>query len=182
MRWADLFADLEGQWDAAAAADLADEVADRARREAARLGMADRLRAAGGRAIVATVAGAGPVQGTVLDSGPDWALLSAGPADALVPLAAILGITGLDPRAAADPAAAGPVEAGRTLVLALRLLARDRAPVMCTLVDSSWVTGTIARVGADHLELAEHGPGERPVAGAGYRLVPFAAIGVVRRR
>jgi hypothetical protein len=44
-------------------------------------------------------------------------------------------------------------------------------------------TGTIDKVGADHLDLAEH-PADamrRTTALTGHRVVPFTAIGIVRR-
>jgi hypothetical protein len=124
------------------------------------------------------------VRGTLLDVGSDWLLLGEGPGrDALVPAAAVLGIVGLDPRVAAEPGSEGEVGARCGLGLALRALARDRADVLCAVVDGSCVQGTIERVGADHLELVEHGPGERPRrAEQGLRLVPFAALAVIRRR
>ncbi len=43
MRWDQLFADLEAQWEAEARRDLDSEVADRTRRERATIGVYERL-------------------------------------------------------------------------------------------------------------------------------------------
>jgi hypothetical protein len=185
VRWTELFRDLEGQLAAASSVELAGEVADRTRRELARIRVVDRLRVCDEREIALTVLGAGVLRGPVLDTGPDWVLLGDGPGrEALVPLAAVLGVCGLDPRAAAEPGSEGRVAARCGLGIALRALARDRAEVSCTVVDGSATGGTVDRVGADYLELAEHPPGERRGRGAAQalRLIPFAALAVVRRR
>lgn len=184
VRWAELFRDLEGQADALASAELAGEVAERTRLELARIRLVDRLRAGEGRELGLTVLGAGALRGTVLDCGPDWLLVAEdGGREALVPLAAVLGVVGLDPRVAAEPGSEGAVSARCGLGVALRALARDRAAVGCTVLDGSTVGGTVERVGADHLELAVHPPGERRTRGAAQvlRLIPFGALSVVRR-
>ena len=184
VRWSDLFRDLEAQFDAAAAAELGDEVADRTRRELARIRLVDRIRPAVGRELAVAVHGAGVVRGVLADTGPDWLLLEEVAAgEALVPLTAVLAVTGLDPRVAAEPGSEGEVAARSRLGLPLRALARDRASVVAVLVDGSRVAGTVERVGADHLEVAEHTPGDRPRHGAAppLRAVPFAALGLVRR-
>lgn len=185
MRWAELFRDLEAQLDAASAAELAGEVADRTRREFARIRTVDRLRAAEGREVVLAVAGAGAVRGSVLDCGPDWVLVAqASNREVLVSLAAVLGVAGLDPRAAAEPGSEGAVAARCGLGTVLRALARDRSEVACTVLDGSVTVGTIDRVGADYLEIAPGHPGERRGRDAGtqLRLVPFAALAVTSRR
>lgn len=183
MRWAELFADLEGQFEAAEEAGVRGEVADRTRRELARIRITDRLRAGIGRPVAVTLPGAGTLRGTLADCGPDWLLLEGDPAgDALVPLYPVLGLTGLDPRAAGEPGSEGEVAARRRLGAALRAVARDRATVTCTLVDGSTLTGTVRRAGADHFEIAEQAPGERSRPDAGLRLVPYGALAVLRRR
>lgn len=183
MRWAELFRDLEGQADAMASAELAGEVAERTRLELSRIRLIDRLRAGEGRDVSLTVLGASVLRGTLVDCGPDWLLLvEEGGKDALVPLAAVLGIVGLDPRVSAEPGSEGVVHARCGLGIALRALARDRAAVACTVIDGSSIGGTVERVGVDHLELAVHPAGEpRRRSGAAPRIIPFGAIAVVHR-
>jgi hypothetical protein len=122
------------------------------------------------------------LRGRLLDAGVDWLLVEElGAREVLVPLAAVLGITGLLAQTGA-PGAEG--EVGRRLDLrwALRALARSRAGVSLVLRDGSAVEGTLDRVAADHLDVAEHAPGEPRRAGAvrQVRLVPLTAIGLVR--
>lgn len=187
MRWRRLFEDLEGQVDAAQEAELEAEVAERSRREAALVRLGDRLAAAVGAQVTIDLPGpAGRVLGTVVDTGVDWLLLDerhtgAGPErEVLVPLAAVLGVTGVGAAAAAPD---GSV-VGRSLDLrwALRGLARSRTPVRLVLVDGTVLPGTLDRVGADHLDLAEHGRDEPRRAGAvrQVRLVPLRALAAVR--
>jgi hypothetical protein len=186
MRWDDLFRDLEAQLTAAAGAEVDAEVADRSRREAARLALVDRARAAAGRPLVLRVAGAGAVKGRLVDVGSEWLLLTDGAAgsdsESLVPLSAVLSISGLVAWTA-TPEAAGQVGARLGLGVVLRGIARDRSGLAVTLVDGSTVTGTLDRVGADFVEVSEHGPGEarRPDAVTGVRTVPFLALAVLRR-
>ena len=189
MRWDDLFRDLEAQLSAAADAALDAEVADRSRREAARLALVDRARAATGRPVVLRVAGAGAMEGRLLGVGSEWLLLTDGTdraagseGECLVPLPAVLSVSGLAAwTATAD--AAGQVGARLGLGVVLRGIARDRSGLAVTLVDGSTFTGTLDRVGADFVEVSEHGPGEprRPGAVTGVRTVPFPALAVLRR-
>jgi hypothetical protein len=182
MRWRALFDDLEAQAEALAAAELRAEVADRTRREVGLVHLVDRLRETAGHPVAVTVWGAGVVHGQLLDAGVDWLLLEeTGLREVLVPLAAVLGVAGVGARAAA-PGSEG--EVGRRLDLrwALRGLARDRAGVSVLLRDGSSVTGTLDRVGADHVDVAEHAPGEPRRAGAvrQVRVVPVGAVALLR--
>lgn len=180
VRWQRLFDDLEGQLCAAEAAELAGEVADRSRREASALRLVDRLAAFQGGELAVHVHGAGLLRARLLDTGPDWLLLEESGAELLVPVAAVLGVTG--PGGRTTPPDRGAVAARLDLRWGLRGLARSRTAVVLTLVDSSQVTGTLDRVGADHLDVAEHGRGEprRPAAVRQVRLVPLHALAVVR--
>jgi hypothetical protein len=182
MRWQALFQDLEAQLEAAQAAELAGEVAERSRLEAGRVLLADRLTAAAGHPLTVTLPGAGVLRGTLLDAGVDWLLLDEGAGrEALVPLAAVLGVTGVG-RASSAPDAGGAVGKRLDLRWALRGLARGRAGVAVQLVDGATVHGTVDRVGADHVDLAEHAPGEvrRASQVRGVRLVPLSAVALVR--
>lgn len=184
VRWQSLFDDLEAQLAAAADAELAGEVAERSRLEAGRLRLSDRLAVAPGAQVAVVVQGAGVARGTLLEAGVDWLLLDEGASrEALVPLAAVLGLTGVGGPAAV-PGTEGQVGRRWDLRHALRGLARGRVGVALTLRDGSIVTGTLDRVGADHLDLAEHGAGEarRPSAVRAVRLVPLVALSLVRSR
>jgi hypothetical protein len=183
VRWQELFADLEGQFGAAAQAELDAEVADRSRREVGSVRLVDRLRAALGCALTLQVRGGGRVAGTLAAVGPDWLLVvePTGP-ETLVAASAVLSVSGLVAQTAA-PNATGAVEARLRLGYALRGLVRDRATVLVALVDGTTVTGTFDRVGADFAELAEHPPDELRRAGAvrGVRAIALSGLATVRR-
>jgi hypothetical protein len=184
VRWQALFDDLEAQLAAAEAAELGGEVAERSRFEAGRLRLADRLAAATGAVLTVRLPGAEPVRGTLLDAGVDWLLLDAGSGvEVLVPLAAVLGVSGAGARTA-TPAGGGQVSRRLDLRWALRGLARSRAGVSVVLRDGSTVSGTLDRVGADHVDLAEHAAGEarRAAAVSGVLLLPLPALVLVRSR
>ena len=181
MRWRRLFEDLEAQAEAAASAELEAEVAERSRREAALVHLRDRLAAAVGASVRLHLPGAGQVHGVLVDTGVDWLLLEErGSGEVLVPLAALLGVTGVGAMSAVpDVSAVG----GRLdLRWALRGLARSRTAVRLVLSDGSVVPGTLDRVGVDHVDLAEHASDElrRAAAVRQVRLVPLVALVAVR--
>jgi hypothetical protein len=98
----------------------------------------------------------------------------------LIPDAALTAIHGLGPWA---ESAEGAVAAKLGLAHLLRGIARDRSPVTL-FCGGHPVTGTIDRVGADFLELAEH-PLDAPRRRTevyNSRLVPTQALDAVRRR
>lgn len=187
MRWKALFEDLEAQLDAAERASLEDEVRDRTRRETGLVRLVDRLSPAVGHQVTVTVRGVGAVAAVLADAGPDWLLLVGGAGggdhEALVPAAAVLGITGLG-AATAAPDGESAVVGRLDLRWALRGLVRDRSGVSLVLLDGSTLAGTLDRVGADHVELAEHAPGEprRASAVRQVRLVPLTALALLRSR
>ena len=183
MRWEALFDDLEAQFDAEQSAEFAAEVSDRTRRELALIRLVDRLRPARGHAISARVGGFGSVDGDVAGVGADWLLLNeSGGRETLIPSSAIVSITGLG-ALSATPHSEGEVAAKLGLGHVLRAVARDRLPVTIGYTDGATSSGTIDRVGADFLEIAEHPPAEarRAAAVRAVRTIPFTALAVVRR-
>lgn len=186
--WEGLFADLASQAEAAEAAELAGEVAERTRGELGRLRLTDRLRPGLGHPL--TVGCGGTVSGRLRGLGPDWLLLAEDTgSEVLIPLAAVLWVQGAG-AASAEPGSEGPVQARVDLRLVLRGLVRDRAAAAVVLrdggprTDATTLTGVLDRVGADHLELATTAPGEqrRRDGVRGVRLVPLGAIALLRRR
>lgn len=161
MRWEALFDDLEAQLASQQVADLRSEVAERSRAELSAVQLADRLRAHHGRPLTIRLRDGSRVHGRCRDVAVEWISLTDGPAQVLVPLTAVTTVAGLS-RAVAQPA--GVVLRRLGLPHALRALARDRSAVRLR-TDGGEVTGTIDRVGADHVDVAEHAVGETRRAG-----------------
>lgn len=182
MRWERLFEDLESQLEAADREAFDAEVADRTRREVALVRITDRLREAVGGSIELTVCGADALGGVIRRVGPDWLLLDDGAErDVVIASAAVLTVRHL-PAPIAGPASRGTVQSRLTLGHALRGVARDRAAVTVVLRDGARLDGTIDRVGADFVDLAEHPAGEprRPAQLRGIRTVSFTGLSVIR--
>ena len=182
MLWERLFDDLEAQAAEAEHASLGPEVADRTRRELARVRLADRVRAAVGRRVTIVVAGAGRVTGTVQAAGPDWLLVSERPgSETVVRTAAVVSIGGLGTHAAVA-GAEGEVGARLGLAYVLRGIARDRSEIVMSLTDESALTGRVDRVGADFVDVALRAGTEQsrdePI---GTRTVPLSAVAALRR-
>lgn len=182
MRWQQLFADLEAQFEAERdAADRA-EVSARARLEMGAVRLIDRLRGAAGSSLVLDCRGAGQIVGDLTEVGPDWLLVTDQRGrECLIASRAVRAVGGLGRRTAV--AEDGGVVRGRLdLRRALRGLARDRAAVQVVLDEGTVLTGTIDRVGADYLEVAEH-PADlhrRAEAVQGVRAVVIDAVALVR--
>lgn len=189
MRWEQLFADLESQFDELAEAQLLAELADRQRIEFGAVGMVARLAGALGSPLRLRTSAGTAITGVLRRLGPDWALIAEGAGrETVVSLAAVTIVEGL------TGATGQPLRgvAGKlTLRSALRGLVRDRAPVAVTVVGShggteagtgTEFTGTIDRIGADFMELALHAAWEPRRAGSVRQvvLVPLAAVVFVR--
>ncbi len=182
MRWQQLFADLDAQFEAAETAAERADAASRARAEVGAVRLVDRLRGALRSPVTLRCRGAGQLTGVLVDAGPDWLLLAGDRGDELlVAAAAVLEVAGLG-RATAVPAGRSTVQSRLDLRRALRALARDRSSVVVVLEDGATLTGTVDRVGADFVELADHAAGEfrRPGVVRGVRAVVIGAVAVVR--
>ena len=182
MRWQRLFADLQAELEAGeAAADRAED-ASRIRLETGAVRLEERLGGALGREVTLRCRGAGELRGVLAEAGAGWVLLTeTGAREVLVAVPAIRTVAGLD-RGTAPPAE-GEVARRLDLRWALRGLARDRSPVQVLLDDGGSLTGTVDRVGADFLELAEHAPDEprRSTAVRRVRGIALDAVAAVRR-
>jgi hypothetical protein len=176
VRWSRLFADLDGQLESADQAARAAEAADLRRLEVSRLTLADRLRGSVGSTVGLAVEGVGPLTCTVTQVGAGW-LLATNEAgiEVVVALQAVASVTGL-PAAAASPG--DQVDEGLGLGFVLRRLARDRAAVTVSVRTGESFTGTVDRVGADFLDLAEHAA-DRPRRAAEVRRVRTIAVGAL---
>jgi len=182
MRWEQLFADLAAQAEAGEAREEEAEAGSRARAEHGRLQLADRLRGAVGAPVVVGCRGVGDLHGRLADVGADWLLLvDDQQREVLVATVAVRTVAGLTGATVAGPD--GVVARRLDLRRALRGLARDRAPVQVLLDDGAVVRGTVDRVGADFVEVAEHAADLPRRAGAvtGVRAVALAAVAAVRR-
>jgi hypothetical protein len=178
VRWAALFDDLESQAESGRRAERAGTAADLARAEISRVRLADRLRAAAGTPICVAVSG-DAITGVPTHVGPDWALLTTPAGEVLVVLSAADWWSDL-PLGADQSSDAVADRLG--LGHALRRLARDRAAVAIGLRSRDTRIGTIDRVGADFVDLAEHARDvvRRRNEVTGIRTLGFDAIATVR--
>jgi hypothetical protein len=181
MRWQQLFADLQAQFEAEEVGAERSEAASRTRAELGSVRLAERLRGAVGSPVTLGCQGAGQVTGVLVDVGVDWVLLEDGGREDLVALRAVRTVGGLGRRTAL-PEPAHAVWHRLDLRRAVRGLVRDRGTVQVVLDDGVVLTGTLDRVGADYVELAEH-PADlprRPEAVQGVRAVVLDAVALVR--
>jgi hypothetical protein len=203
MRWDNLFDDLESQLEQGLGAEEVDLRAEEERLRLGRLTIRDRLLAVhdsherGEDYIVRlalTSSEVVPVRPATI--GKDWLsgdILDGSKADrqCIVPIASIAGMVldregvrrSLAPQPAGEMPRGGALAARLGLPFVLRDLCRRRVGVEIVLGSGgAVVTGTIDRVGRDHLDIAVHEPGmpRRESAVSEYRLVPFGALAFVR--
>lgn len=172
MRWDELFDDLEAQARHEERLDRDAEVADRRERELAQVALVHRLAGTGGAVVGVQLDDGSWVEGVVADVGVGWVLLTSGDGrrQVLVAAVAVAAVRGLGHHVGPPP---GTVAARRTLVLALRTLAREREPVLVR-TRAGDVRGVLGRIGADHLDVEPEVRG-RGAAQDGVT-VPFAAL------
>jgi hypothetical protein len=183
MRWQQLFADLTAQFDEAEAAGELAESASRARAELGAVPLAGRFAGSTGARVRLRCRGVGQLEGVLVDAGPDWLLLAdERGAETVVAVSTVTSAAGLGRRTSSEEDDGRP-RVQFDLRLVLRAMARDRSAVVLTTDDGVVLTGTIDRVGADFVELAEHALGEprRAAAVRAVHAVALAAVSVVRR-
>lgn len=191
MRWDDLFDDLESQLAHERDAEERDERADEERLRVGRLTLRERIEAfaygSRGGALLTLELGAERLVMRPTTIGRDWvsgetAVAGSRARACIIPVAAITGVV-LAPSDVARsltplPSAGAPRVSDRIgLAFVLRDLCRRR--VTTELHTSAGVrTGTIDRVGRDHLDLAVHELGEarRQRNVANVLLLPFVAL------
>jgi hypothetical protein len=161
VRWDELFADLEGQLEHGLGAEEREAQLEEERLRVGRASLRDRI------AAVAT--GGDPlgvrlVDGARLDLVPrtvgrDWASgdLSGSAAQVVLPLQAVAALlpTPAQVERSLEPVAVGTVTDRISLAFVLRDLARRRRILQLTTLGGV-LTGTVDRVGRDHLDVAVH--------------------------
>lgn len=186
MRWSDLFDDLEAQLAAQEAAELRGEVVEHTRASLGRVTLGERYLADLGQTLQVVLRGGAVVEGTLAEVGQEWIVLghqtSSRPRESLVVTANVVTVRGLSGRS--DPGRAGQVQRRLGLRHVLRAVSRDRSVVRVHLVEGATLTGTIDRVGADHLDLSAH-PADLPRRTREVQsriTVPYPALTWVSRR
>lgn len=168
-----LFDDLEAQAESVFAGEREAELADRARAEYQQVTLAARLMASVGHPIVLEVEGVGALAGELARVATGWVLLSGGAHAWLVRTGAVGAVRGASPRAV--PEVAWPVTARLGVGSALRRLADAGEECLLQLLDGSQHLGTLARVGADFVEVRS-APGQPPA------LIAIERVAAVRAR
>ncbi len=183
MRWDALFSDMEAQFAEEGKLAVEAEISERARIDAASIGLADRLRGGMGTQIAVHLDCGRTFEGALSHAGADALVLDEARHQVLIPYGAVARYSGLGRTSVSEPS---QVRRRIGLAHALRGLARDRAGVTVVLrhVQSrdTGLTGVIDRVGADFLDLALVSPGEarRPSHVRQIATVPFGSLGAVR--
>jgi small nuclear ribonucleoprotein (snRNP)-like protein len=139
-------------------AEVDAEAGERRRADAASASVGARLPAVVGQPLTVSLLGGHRASGQLRDVGDGWLWLASGQRGLVVRTRACLTVDGLPSGAgpASDPSRSrtGPGHP-------LRSLMRTRRPVAVLLVDGRRLTGTLAQVGADAVDLVEH-PVDRP--------------------
>jgi len=177
-RFDDLLAGIVAEADAADAAALDADIAEVERAVRAESRLLDRLRAQ--RMVSIEIVSGGQVSGLVAAVGRDVVVIAADDGDWAISawgMAAVIEMSGGAREAFSPSERLG-------LASVARAWARQRSVVRVLRVGAGPLDGTIDAVGADHLDLAEHDPGEPRRAEAVRRQVsiPLGAVAALRRR
>lgn len=165
MRFDRIFEDLEGQFVHQEQEEMRAVSEDLTRAERAQVTLAERLRAAGDRPITAHLGHELRVTGSVEEIGSDWLELRdrTDGARLIVRSASISLISGLPDRARLLGESVRPPQSLRSV---LRSMARDRGVVRVE-TTAGRLTGRIATVGADAMDMYQLPTGEVSSSGAG---------------
>ncbi|MGB3187508.1 MAG: hypothetical protein WBG36_01810 [Ornithinimicrobium sp.] len=186
MRWTRLFDDLEAQLLRLEQAEREAEIAEVTRSERGRVSLIEALAADLGLTLRIEAMGVGRIEGELSEVGSNWCMLEMavqGPArrrSVLVSVSAIQTVAGLSGSVDQREGASARRFDMRS---ALRALARDRAMVRIHLASGATVSGTLDRVGQDHIEVADH-PEDAPRRASSVRQVhsvPLWALCALRQ-
>lgn len=159
MRWDELFADLEGQLEHGLGAEEREAELEEERLRIGRTTLRDRIAAVGAEPLTVRL-----VDGSLVDLVPrtigrDWASgdLVGSAAQVVLPLQAVAALlpTPAQVERSLEPVSLGAVTDRIGLAFVLRDLARRRRTLQLT-TPTGVLTGTVDRVGKDHLDLAVH--------------------------
>ena len=173
-----LLAGIVAEAEASDAAALDADIADVERAARAETHVLDRLRAQ--QHLTVELAGGALVSGMVATVGRDVVVIAAEDGDGAVPVWGIAAI--VNPGQGTRLAQSASERLG--LASVARAWARQRCVVRVMRIGAAPLDGTVDAVGVDHLELAEHDPGEprHPQAVRRQVLIPLGAISAMRRR
>lgn len=181
MRFERIFEDLEGQFAHHEQEEVRAVSEGLTRAEQAQLTLADRFRGAQGHRLTLHLGATLRVSGTVQEVATQWVSLAAegGGRSAVVPLSAVVMVEGLPSRVRlAEDSPSSPLGLGSVL----REIARDRSVVRLE-TSGGAVTGRIAAVGADALDIRSLPTGEpTTVPGSARITVAFAALQALQLR
>lgn len=183
MRWDALFNDMEAQFAEGDTLSMEAEISERARAEAAGMGVADRLRGSVGTLVKVHLESGAVFEGTLTYAGADAFVLNDKRHQVMIPHGAVSRYAGLGRFSVGEPSI---VRSRIGLSNALRALARDRSELTVALrggdMRDSGVTGVIDRVGLDYIDLAGIRPGEarRALHVGQVSTIPFSALAAIR--
>jgi hypothetical protein len=161
VRWDELFADLEGQLEHGLGAEEREAELEEERLRVGRASLRDRVAAIAGARdpLRVRLADGGTVELIPRTVGRDWVSgdLVGTSAQAVLPLQAVSALlpTPAQLQASLEPVSLGAVTDRIGLAFVLRDLARRRRTLQLT-TPSGVLSGTVDRVGRDHLDLAVH--------------------------